>query len=260
MEVGFVTRTWLIVVAVLGLLATVGCNGDKNVVAVDLLPYRVDGVYSVTGDGLVTVSWRPNQESDIDHYNVYRNLAATGTFILVGSTSDTRFVDRDVFNGTTYYYALVAVDRAGQESADLSFENVFDTPRPEGFDVILSNANVDSTVSGWDFSTESRRASADSRTDFYYSAANGHYLVFTPLDTQIQDAGFVALRDLDFAPPSGWSADGTVEAIPGHSYIILTRDDHYAKFEVVSRDAGGMRIDWAYQIAQGNPELARKLP
>ena len=81
-----------------------------------------------------------------------------------------------------------------------------------------------------------------------------------PTDTQIQDAGYVALVDVDYGPPAGWSSDGVVEAIPGHSYILLTRDNHYAKFEVNSRSAADIVIDWAYQIDPDNPELVRPAP
>ncbi len=243
-----------------------GCNEDKVTnVTVDRQPHTVDGVYSVTGDGQVTVYWRANQESDIDYYKVYRNSAPTGTFTLVGSTSGTNFIDTSVTNGVTYYYAVSAVDLAGQESVDLSYENVFDTPRPEGFGVSLTNTFTSPTTdatSGWDFSAQVRRGSADPLTDIYYGSQSGSFLVYVPdvLNTKIQDAGYVALRDVDFAPPSGWSADGIVEAIVGHSYIVLTRDNHYAKFEVKSRDGSGMVLDWAYQIDPNNPELTRRVP
>ena len=154
------------------------------------------------------------------------------------------------------------MDLAGQESAELSFENVFDTPRPEGFGVTLTNQATADATSGWDFSAQARRASADSLTDIYYLSQSGSFLVYVPdpANTKIQDAGFVALRDVDFAPPSGWSADGIVEAIVGHSYIVLTRDNHYAKFEVKSRDSSSMVLDWAYQIDPNNPELTRRAP
>jgi hypothetical protein len=242
-------------------LLALGCHDDKVTnVNVDRPPHVVDGVYSVTGDGDVTVYWRANQENDIDFYKVYRNNAPTGTFTLVGSSSTTSFIDNSVTNGNTYYYAVSAVDLAGQESADLSFENVFDTPRPEGFAVTLTNSFTTDATSGWDFSAQVRRTSLDALTDVYYGSQTGHNLVYVPSDTEIQDAGFVALRDVDFAPPSGWSADGQVEAIVGHSYIVLTRDNHYAKFEVKSRDGTGMVMDWAYQIDVDNPELTRHVP
>ncbi len=240
-----------------------GCHGDKVTNATsDRPPHTVDGVYSVTGDGRVTVYWRANQESDIAYYKIYGNSAATGTFTLVGSSTTTSFIDTSVANGNTYFYAVAAVDLAGQESAELSFENVFDTPRPEGFGVSLTNTFAVDSVSGWDFSAQVRRSSLNAQTDVYYGSQGGHYLVYVPdtLNTKIQDAGFVALRDVDFAPPSGWSADGLVEAIVGHSYIVLTRDNHYAKFEVKSRDGSAMVMDWAYQIDANNPELTRRVP
>ena len=245
-------------------LFALGCHNDKVTnVNIDRPPHRVDSVYSVTGDGLVTVYWRANQESDIDYYKVYRNSAPTGTFTLVGSTPGTSFVDNTVVNGNTYYYAVSAVDLAGQESVELSFENVFDTPRPEGFGVSLTNHSTsvasDST-SGWDFSAFTRRPSLEARTDIYYDSQGGSFLVYVPADTRIQDAGYVALRDVDFAPPTGWSTDGIVEAIVGHSYIVLTRDNNYAKFEVKSRNATAMVMDWAYQIDPNNPELTRRAP
>jgi hypothetical protein len=251
------TRTLALSIALLAL----GCHGDK-VTNVDSPPRIVDGVYSVTGDGKVTISWRANQEDDISYYKVYRNSSPTGTFTLIGSTPNTTFVDTNVTNGVTYFYAVSAVDLAGQESAELSFENVFDTPRPEGFGVTLTNQASTDATSGWDFSAQARRASADPLTDIYYLSQSGSFLVYVPdpANTKIQDAGFVALRDVDFAPPSGWSADGIVEAIVGHSYIVLTRDNHYAKFEVKSRDASSMVLDWAYQIDPNNPELTRRAP
>lgn len=253
-------QRWGTLLAMVGLLGATGCDDEPDVVAVNLPPYRVDGVYSVTGDQEVTVYWRANQEDDISYYAVYRNNEPTGNFALIGTTTGTQFVDQNVANGATYYYAVSAVDFSGLESEELSYENVFDTPRPEGFDAVLTNVIVDDFTSGWDFSHFTARASGDVRTDIFYEATGGHFLIYTPPDTRIQDAGYVALRDVDFAPPAGWSTDGIVEAIVGHSYIVLTRDDHYAKFEVTSRGTNGMTMDWAYQVDTGNPELAKPLP
>jgi len=260
---GFMRAT-LSGLAVLALLGATGCDDRKDrIISVDAVPFDVDGVYSVTGDEEVTIYWRANQESDIDHYRIYRNLSPSGSFTLIGSSPGTSFVDQTVVNGTTYYYAVDAVDDAGQASEHLSYDFVFDTPRPEGFNATLSNAlSVDAT-SGWDFwyiTGPMVRPSLDSRTDIWYDATAGSYLIHAPVDTKIQDAGYVKLRDVDFAPPAGWSTDGIVEAIIGHSYIVYTDDGHYAKFEVTARGTGGMTFDWAYQIDPDNPELARRLP
>lgn len=253
-------RTWILALGLAVAALTLGCRERDRIVAIDSAPFRVDGVRSITGDDRVTIEWRENQESDIAYYKIYRNDAPTGTFTLVGEVNSPPFVDLSVTNGVTYYYAVSAVDDAGQESAELSYENVFDTPRPEGTNLTLTNANVNDALSGLDFSDRSRQGSANVQTDLYYAASGNSYLVYAVGGTLIQDTGYIALRDVDFAPPAGWSADGIVEAIPGHSYIVLTADNHYAKFEVVSRDANGMTVDWAYQIDPDNPELARKLP
>jgi len=253
-------RTWILALGLALAALTLGCRERDRIVAIDAAPFRVDGVRSITGDDRVTIEWRENQESDIAYYKVYRNGAPTGTFSLVGQATSPPFADLSVSNGVTYYYAVAAVDDAGQESAELSYENVFDTPRPEGTNLTLTNANTNDALSGLDFSDRSRQASANIQTDLYYAVSGGAYLVYAVGGTLIQDTGYIALRDVDFAPPAGWSADGVVEAIPGHSYIVLTADNHYAKFEVVSRDASAMTMDWAYQIDPDNPELARKLP
>ena len=247
--------------AMLALLGATGCDErNDRVISVDAIPFTVDGVYSVTGDDEVTIYWRANQENDIAYYRVYRNGSPTGTFSLIGTSTGTNFVDDNVTNGTTYFYAVSAVDDAGQESAELSYENVFDTPRPEGTGAVLTNAFTNTTDAGWDFSLNDNRSSLDAQADIWYDAQGGSFLIYAPSDTKIQDAGYVALRDVDFAPPSGWSTDGVVEAIVGHSYILYTRDGHYAKFEVIARGSTTLTMDWAYQIDPDNPELVRRMP
>jgi len=52
-----------------------------------------------------------------------------------------------------------------------------------------------------------------------------------------------------------------VEVIFGHSYIIWTRDNHFAKLRVNGFiRAYGIVFDWAYQVDPGNPELAPRPP
>jgi hypothetical protein len=248
------------------LLVTTGCNEKERIVALDLPPHRVVDVYSVTGDRVVTVHWDANQEDDIDHYRVYRNRSVTGTFTFIGSSPGITYEDRAVANGETYFYAVAAVDRAGQESAELSRENVHDTPRPEGFNVTLTDPDLVEATSAWNFAARARCSWLDGSADIYYDydagVTGGHYLLHAKTGVLIQDAGLVDLVDVSFGPPAdaGWSADGVVEAIPGHSYIVLTPENHYAKFGVVARDGAGMRMNWAYQIDPDNPELARRLP
>jgi hypothetical protein len=255
-----VTRTLLLALGLAAVALTTGCNDKDRVFDSNNPPHDVEGVYSVTGDQKVTIYWRENQDNDIDYYKVYRNNAPTGTFTLIGNANQPPFVDTNVTNGSTYFYAVSAVDNHGEESVNLSYENVFDTPRPEGSNVTLTDASVTPATAGWDFSAFGRVSSTSAAADIYFDASSGA-LVYAGTGVKIQDAGLMDLVDVDFGPPAtdGWSADGIVEAIPGHSYIVLTANNHYAKFEVVSKAAGSIVIDWAYQIDPDNPELAPKI-
>jgi hypothetical protein len=48
---------------------------------------------------------------------------------------------------------------------------------------------------------------------------------------------------------------GYVEVIEGHTYIIWTWDNHFAKLRVVDKHTDYIVFEWAYQIAEGNVEL-----
>ncbi|MFQ5511992.1 MAG: hypothetical protein ACE5EO_09100 [Candidatus Krumholzibacteriia bacterium] len=244
-------------------LVAVGC-GDDDPVVVDFPPSAPDGVFSVTGDGQVTICWNANPEGDIAGYDIYWNSAPTGAFEFIGSVgaNQTCFVDTDVTNGTTYYYAVAAFDRAGLDS-ELSFEDVFDTPRPEGANLVLSAVGQNPSLSGYDFSLLSGipQAWSDPGTDVYFDSPNpGEFNLIANQagGVDIQDYGLIDLVDVDWAPLAGWSAQGRVELIQGHSYIVRIAQGgswNMAKINVVVVSANSVTLDWAYQIDPGNPEL-----
>jgi hypothetical protein len=151
----------------------------------------------------------------------------------VGSTSGTQFTVSSLTNGVTRYFAVAAYDFAGNESA-LSYDTIFDTPRPEGFNAAVTNYLTVPATGGWDFSAQTTRAWNDAQTDMFYGFNGAVLEMFVPdLTTEIQDAGYATTLDaVDFAPTAGWSPTGTVELIQGHCYVVHTRDDHYAKFRV----------------------------
>jgi hypothetical protein len=182
----------------------------------------------------------------------------------MATTSNTHFTDSDVTNGNTYYYAISAFDRSGNES-DLSYETVSDTPRPEGFDLRLYDyGGPNSLLSGYDFSTYTTQLYSLPLTDIYYGYVGGECVMIAsnpnpegPL-TDIQDAGYRPLAELDQAPPAGWAESGWVTLTEGHSYYVWTRDNHYGKFYVKHVEPAYVVVDWAYQIDPGNPELVKQ--
>jgi hypothetical protein len=257
-------RTWI--AGVLGILILTGCNERLDRTP----PAAPRGLYSVTGDGMVTLHWQDNTENDLDHYVVYSAVkGATGPFTVLGTTRDVAWVDRTVHNGSTYWYAVSAVDRQGNEG-DLSVENIHDTPRPEGTNLQVWNAylaesrgGLYASANGMHFSTYDLVDYRQGRADVYYSAPPGHsYLVAGSPQTAIQDGGTTpgGIEQYDFAPTIGWLYGGQLELIPGHTYVIWTADDHYAK--VFVRQVGGdfVTLDWAYQVDRGNRELKVSVP
>lgn len=64
------------------------------------------------------LQWTPNTEPDLDGYNVYREDGVTTCLIKINTTSilAPRYVDAGLAYGTTYTYAVTAVDASGNES------------------------------------------------------------------------------------------------------------------------------------------------
>jgi len=234
---------------------------ETNIVESDLEPPAAPrGVYSVTGDNQVVLSWYPNGESDLDGYSVYRSFNDQNGYQLIADVGNARFVDADVDNGVTYYYAVTAYDLDGNES-ELSPEVVQDTPRPEGFGVRMSNLLRVPEAAGYDFSNYSLTDFQAQTTDIYFGrdvTTGGYFIYSFSDDTDLQDYGYTeSFDDVDYAPENGWSALGYTEAIPGHTYIVWTHDNHFAKLRVTAVNPDFVEFDWAYQIVEGNPELAK---
>jgi len=224
-------------------------------------PAAPRGVHSVTGDGQVLIEWLENTEPDIAGYRVYVSHDEPGPYVLIGETNFDHFLDAGLVNGETYYYAVAAFDNHDNES-DLSYESVFDTPRPEGYDVWIRDYRNMPDDAGWDFSSYSivRYNSSSSDIYFGYDTYNASYYFFIYRNGGlIQDYGYTgSLDDVSYAPDEGWSPSGMVEVIEGHTYIVWTWDNHFAKVRVTSIGSGSAVFDWAYQTDPGNPELIIK--
>ena len=237
----------------------IGCEDRYD----DEPPAVPRGVISITGDGYVRIEWIPNEEYDLEGYHVYWNDRASGVYEYLGSTHSNIFIDRDVQNGKTYYYAVSAYDYSGNES-DLS-DTVFDTPRPEGRNVTLWDDTRHPNEDGYHFSsTGAIQRYDDPATDIYFiydgygPAGHRGYMgaVETDPPTQIQDCGYMdSLEEINYAPEGGWSYVGEVELIVGHAYVVWTWDNYFASFRAVDLGERYVVFDWAYQTDKGNPEL-----
>ena len=249
-------RSNLALLSLLLLLAS--CVKREEVIAPDeTAPGAPRGITSISLDNAVQLNWMPNTEPDIAGYRVWVSNAYDGVYTQIADVLGTEFIDYGALNGTTYYYAVSAYDLVGNES-DLSMDVSYDTPRPEGYGVQVYDVVSFPNLSGYDFGTYSVGPYDDNFTDFYVEFFTGLPYLRVWSDTDIQDMGYT--RDLDeisVAPANGWSTSRTTEAILGHTYVIWTNDDHYAKVRVVAIGANFVVFDWAYQTAPANPELKR---
>ncbi len=76
------------------------------------------GVRVSSGESGLEVYWMGDRAGDIAHYLIYRGASATGPFEETArvASGDTSFVDKTAESGTVYYYAVAAIDAAGNES------------------------------------------------------------------------------------------------------------------------------------------------
>jgi hypothetical protein len=246
----------------------IGCEEKVYVVRPDHTPPSVPkGLYSITADEAVWLFWEENDEEDLAGYRIYKKKDTHSNKYYYLVTVDTAaYIDYDVKNGKTYYYGVTAFDYDGNES-DLS-RIAYDTPRPEGFDEVIHDYHKYPEVSGFDFSTGSVVSWNDPKADIFleYDSYYGVYFLWRADEyIEIQDFGYTeSLDDINVAPDTtiGWSNLRWVEAILNHSYIIWDRYyDHYAKLRITNFIRSyGILFDWAYQVDEGNPELAPMPP
>ncbi len=247
------------ITAVLFSLSIVACDiNDPFNKYDDTPPAAPSGVQVINGDNRADIVWDYNRESDVSGYNVYYSYSYDGKYTLIGSTSDNYFIDRDAVNGNTYYYAVAAYDYNGNES-ELSYEEVYATPRPEGFNQAIFDYLQFPNNSGYSFADYKVVAYNSQASDFYFENYQGTFYLNVFDDSDIQDMGPTQdIYDIAYAPVDGWSSTKDAIAVPGHTYVIWTWDNHFAKIRVRTITNTRIVFDWAYQTIEGNTQLKPK--
>jgi len=278
-------------VAILSAALIIGCEDKTTVVQADRTPAIPTGVYSVTGDGVVSIIWPENNDNGItEGYGVYYFAGYDGDtevyelMATVDASEHFKFSDYDdqyfleyddydVENATTYYYAVNAYNNYAE--SELSLADVFDTPRPQG----TGTANLSGQPLnrlGWDFSNRQQRDWNDPRSDIFFEWDDqiGAFFIWAGdgngRNVYIQDYGTTGdISAVGWGEVgSGWSEVGWLELIEDHSYIIRigdidpstgTADGNYATVRVSNLNSSQLRVSfqWAYQEDYGNPELKR---
>lgn len=82
-------------------------------------PSAPTGLSTTVENGLITLQWEQNTECDFRKYLIYRSTSLDGNYSYLGysfGAASTSFQDRNVDNGTTYYYKVRAEDDTSQTS------------------------------------------------------------------------------------------------------------------------------------------------
>ncbi len=234
-----------------------GCKNIVNDFVDTTPPARPTGLWTETGDNFIELFWNANRDGDVAGYNVFVSGSYDGRYELIGSVREPYFKDRDAVNGSTYYYAVTAYDYDGNES-ELSRDVAYDIPRPEGYGVVLDDYRRVAATSGYDFSRYAVVPYNDLYADMYFENYQGTLYMNVRDDSDIKDMGPTnSILDIREAPSSGWSPTHDVQLRAGHTYVVWTWDDHYAKFRVTNISGSRVTFDWAYQLQKSNPLLKR---
>lgn len=235
-----------------------GCELYSVVAYHDPTPAIPTSVSSITADGAIYLNWEDGSAVPVAAYRIYRGEGSAEQLYFLASCPEPGFVDYDVSNGITYYYGVTTVSPDGHESGLSRIVN--DTPRPEGYDLVLFDAGLRADRSGFDFDSQIRTSLDDPRTDVLteIDPATGLLVLWAMPGTDLQDMGFTeTLDDITYSPTDGWSPDGSAVVIYGHTYVVWTENNHFAKLRAVEVATTWARLDWAYQVDPGNPELVK---
>jgi hypothetical protein len=245
-------KSFVSIAVFLNLLLLQACNINEPD---NIPPSPPSGIQVLNGDNRVDLSWIRNRENDLAGYNIYFSTSYNGQYELIGSSPNNYYIDEGASNGILNYYAVTAFDANGNES-ELSKDVVYATPRPEGYNQTIFDYRKFPKSSGYSFATYSVVSFDSSLTDVFFENYNGKYYLDVYTDTDILDAGLTKdIYDIPFAPTSGWSTTKDVSAIVGHTYVVWTVDNHYAKIRVNNITNERVTFDWAYQLIQGNTQL-----
>jgi len=233
-----------------------GCDVNEPEYVADYVPPVVPtGVNVLVGDNRVDLYWNENRDPDLAGYNIYFSYSYDGEYNIIGSSPYNYFIDDEAVNGNKYYYAVTAYDFNGNES-DLSLDVVYATSRPEGFDQAIFDFRRFPNNSGYSFALYSVVAYDSIDVDFFFENYQGTFYLDVWDDTDIQDMGVTSdIYDIPFAPTSGWSTTKDAVAKVGHTYVIWTWDNHYAKIRISNITNERVVFDWAYQIVEGERQL-----
>ena len=82
-------------------------------------PDSPSGLQTIPGSQNVLLRWNKSTAADVAEYSIWRSKTPLSGYQKIHSTEFTRFEDKNLENYTTYFYRVMAGDRAGNKSTYL---------------------------------------------------------------------------------------------------------------------------------------------
>src|SRR3984893_15032524 len=113
-----VKKNLLLLLMLMGLLSThlTGCVGvsraNAQATAPAAVPAAPTGLTATSGNAQASLTWTAS--TGATSYHVKRATLSAGPFVLIGVPTAASFIDTGLTNGTTYFYAVSAVNSVGK--------------------------------------------------------------------------------------------------------------------------------------------------
>ncbi|MGD2150654.1 MAG: tetratricopeptide repeat protein [Desulfobacterales bacterium] len=105
-------------------------------------PDSPTGLQTVAGSQKVLLRWNKSTAADIAGYSIWRSITPLSGYEKIHTTEFTRFEDKDLKNYTSYFYRVIAADRAGNKSQTIV--GIPGTPVPPGPTTVQGSLAEDS--------------------------------------------------------------------------------------------------------------------
>ena len=105
-------------------------------------PDSPSGLETIPGSQNVLLRWNKSAAGDVAEYSIWRSKTPLSGYQKIHNTEFTRFEDKDLENYTTYFYRVMALDRAGNKSQ--AIVGIPGTPVPPGPTPVEGNLPDDS--------------------------------------------------------------------------------------------------------------------
>ncbi|WP_245584836.1 Ig-like domain-containing protein, partial [Pedobacter glucosidilyticus] len=186
----------------------------KNYVFDNLAPNIPTNLLVSAGNQENILNWTPNTETDLVLYRVFGGISNNPTTLLQNvSTPTTSYTHTGLTNGTTYYYKIIAVDVAGNESV----ESAIETATPQAPQVISFAALPVKVYGDADFSPG---ATASSNLTITYTSSNTNVATIINGNIHIVGQGTTTITALQNGNSAFLAANPQVQTLTINKKVI----------------------------------------